>query len=661
MEKDAGAAMAALIEKLNEASRAYYGEGREIMSNYEYDALYEELERMEQESGIVLGGSPTQRVGYEVVSQLPKEAHPSRMLSLDKTKSREELKAWLGEEDGVLSWKLDGLTVVMTYEGGRLTKAVTRGNGDVGEVITANAGTFVNVPVKIAWTGSVVLRGEAVITYEDFDRINREITDADAKYKNPRNLCSGSVRQLDSSITAARQVRFYPFTLVSAEGMDFRLRRRQLEWLTSQGFETVEWKPVDKRNILEVVDWFQDSIEKNPVPSDGLVLTFDDIAYGESLGTTAKAPRDSIAFKWADQTAETTLREIEWSPSRTGLINPVAIFDPVQLEGTTVTRASVHNVSIMEELALGVGDRIKVYKANMIIPQIGENLSKSGTAAPPRLCPVCGKATAIKSENGVKTLWCENPECLAKEIKGFTLFVSRDAMNIEGLSEGTIEKLIGRGIVKEPADLLKVSERRDDIVEMEGLGEKSFENLASSVERARHTTPERLLYALGIPGIGTANARAIAAACGRSWAKITSLTKEELTAIDGIGEVLAEGYVRFFADPEKAARVRAVEELVVMDETPEERNDFFKGLTFVITGALNYYENRDALKREIEGAGGRVAGSVSSKTSYLVNNDTTSGSGKNRKAKELKIPVVDEAQVKEWLEAGKRPPNPVQR
>ena len=650
MEKDVRRVMEELIEKLSEAAKAYYVDAKEIMTNYEYDALYDRLEALEKETGIILAGSPTQKVGYEVASELPKETHPSRMLSLDKTKSREELRDWLGAREGLLSWKLDGLTVVLTYEGGALTKAVTRGNGEVGEVITANAKTFVNLPVRISHRGSLVLRGEAVITYDEFERINGEISDADAKYKNPRNLCSGSVRQLDSGITAARHVRFYAFTLVSAEGTDFERRRDEMEWLSAQGFETVEWRLVDGESVIGAVEDFEKAVEKNPVPSDGLVLTFDDIAYGQSLGTTAKAPRDSIAFKWADQTAETVLREIEWSASRTGLINPVAIFDPVELEGTTVTRASVHNVSIMEDLALGIGDRITVYKANMIIPQIAENLTKSGSAAPPESCPVCGERTRIKDENGVRTLWCENPGCLAKQIKSFTLFVSRDAMNIEGLSEATIEKLIAKGLVKEQADILRIEDCRDAIVEMEGFGEKSFANLVASVEKAKNTTPERLLYALGIPGIGVANAKTIASACGRKWRKMTALTKEELLEIDGIGDVLADGYVKFFKDPEKAAGVRDIEALVTLDETEEEKDDFFDGLIFVITGSLEFYENRDALKAEIEKAGGKVSGSVSSKTSYLVNNDINSTSGKNKKARELGIPVIDEKTVKSWLE-----------
>ena len=601
---DKMAHMRELVDILNRARRAYEQEDKEIMSNYEYDRLYDELLELEKELGTTLAASPTVNVGYEVLSNLPKERHERPMLSLDKTKEVERLREFLGNQKAMISWKLDGLTIVLTYRNGSLEKAVTRGNGEVGEVVTNNARVFRNIPLAIPYQGELVLRGEAVISYKDFEKINEEIGDADAKYKNPRNLCSGSVRQLDSSITAARHVRFYAFTLVSAEGTDFERRRDEMEWLSAQGFETVEWRLVDGESVIGAVEDFEKAVEKNPVPSDGLVLTFDDIAYGQSLGTTAKAPRDSIAFKWADQIAETVLREIEWSASRTGLINPVAIFDPVELEGTTVTRASVHNVSIMEDLALGIGDRITVYKANMIIPQIAENLTKSGSAAPPESCPVCGERTRIKDENGVRTLWCENPGCLAKQIKSFTLFVSRDAMNIEGLSEATIEKLIAKGLVKEQADILRIEDCRDAIVEMEGFGEKSFANLVASVEKAKNTTPERLLYALGIPGIGVANAKTIASACGRKWRKMTALTKEELLEIDGIGDVLADGYVKFFKDPEKAAGVRDIEALVTLDETEEEKDDFFDGLTFVITGSLEFYENRDALKAEIEKAGG---------------------------------------------------------
>jgi len=641
------------IELLNKAAKAYYQDAEEIMPNIEYDRLYDELVALEHESGIVLAGSPTQNVGYEVLSDLPKERHPSRMLSLDKTKDREALRDWLGEQEGLLSWKLDGLTIVLTYENGVLRKALTRGNGEVGEVITGNAKVFANVPVSVPFKGRMVLRGEAVIKYSDFEQINSAIGDADAKYKNPRNLCSGSVRQLDPRITKERNVNFFAFSLVEAEGVEFGgTRHGQLEWLAVQGFDVVQFKAVNKGNIIDTISWFEETIVTNDFPSDGLVLTYDDIEYGRSLGTTAKFPRDSLAFKWADQLEETVLKEIEWSASRTGLINPVAIFDPVELEGTTVSRASVHNISVMQELKLGIGDHITVYKANMIIPQIAENLTGSNSIKIPEFCPVCGGVTEIKADNGVKTLCCVNPDCLAKQIKSFTLFVSRDAMNMDGLSEATIEKLINKGLIKEFADLFRISEFRDAIVEMEGFGDKSFDNLVASVEKSKDTTPERLLYALGIPGIGVANAKLIARACHESWTTMQALTREDLLKIDGIGDVMADAYVAYFADADKQKIVGDILAVVRLDETEEVTEEFFGGVTFVITGSLEHYENRDALKAEIERAGGKVAGSVSAKTAYLINNDLTSTSGKNKKAHELGIPIIDEETVMKWLEAG---------
>ena len=640
---------------LNRAAKAYYQDAEEIMSNYEYDRLYDELAELEKETGIIMAGSPTQKVGYEVLSELPKERHQRPMLSLDKTKSREELKEWLGDQKGLLSWKLDGLTIVLTYEDGKLAKALTRGNGEVGEVITQNARVFANIPVAIPYRGRLVLRGEAIIKYSDFRRINESIPEADGRYKNPRNLCSGSVRQLNNEITAERSVNFYAFGLVEAEGVDFaNSRENQMRWLASQGFSAVEYEAVTAEDLLRAVDRFEGAVGKSDLPSDGLVLTLDDVAYSRSLGATSKFPRDSIAFKWRDQTAETTLQEIEWSASRTGLINPVAIFDPVQLEGTTVSRASVHNISVMRELKLGLGDRITVYKANMIIPQIAENLTGSDSVPVPEVCPVCGQPTEIKDENEVQTLYCTNPNCLAKQIKSFTLFVSRDAMNIDGLSEATIEKLIAKGLIKEPADLFRVEQYREEITEMEGFGEKSFENLRASVERARDTTPERLLYSLGIPGIGAANAKLIARACGRKWDKLMSLTREELVEIDGIGDVMAEAFVNYFSDPEKRKQVEDIVSIVRLDQEQEETGTFLQGITFVITGSLNRFPNREALKEAIERAGGKVSGSVSARTGYLVNNDLQSTSGKNKKARELGIPIIDEETVVRWLETGER-------
>lgn len=644
--------MEELVELLNRAGRAYYQESREIMSNYEYDALYDELTQLEKELQVTLAGSPTIHVGYEVVSELPKERHESPMLSLDKTKDVEELRAFAGDQNVVMSWKMDGLTIVLTYQGGELTKAVTRGNGEVGEVITGNARVFKNVPLRIPYQGELILRGEAVIGYKDFERINEEIPDADARYKNPRNLCSGSVRQLNSEVTAKRNVRFYAFSLVRAEGVDFRNSRAyQLDWLKDQGFEVVEHYVVAPADIEAEVIKFSEKIAQNDFPSDGLVLIYDDIRYGESLGRTAKFPRDSYAFKWADETRETTLQEIEWSPSRTGLINPVAIFDPVELEGTTVSRASVHNISIMEELELGIGDRIEVYKANMIIPQIARNLTRSGVRDIPRVCPVCGGETEIRQEGSARMLYCTNPRCQAKQIKAYALFVSRDAMNIEGLSEATLEKFIARGFIQTYDDLFHLDRHREEIQEMEGFGEKSYQNLMESVERARQTTLPRLLYSLGIPGIGVANARVICRETKVSPEALPDLTEEELSAVSGVGGVIAKAYVDYFEDEtHRQVYGELLGEVHIEQETAEEGERPLEGTTFVITGSVEHFANRSELKSLIESKGGKVTGSVTSKTSYLINNDAASTSSKNRKAKELGVPILTEEEFLQMLE-----------
>ena len=636
--------MQELIKILNEASKAYYAEDREIMSNFEYDRLYEELEGLEQETGIVLSGSPTVSVGYEAVEELPKERHESPMLSLDKTKSREELKDWLQGKEAILSWKLDGLTVVLTYRNGTLFKAVTRGNGEIGEVITGNARTFKNIPLNIAFKGELVLRGEAVITYSDFEKINEEIPEAEAKYKNPRNLCSGSVRQLNNEITAKRNVRFYAFTLVSAEDADFHnSREEQFRFLEKQGFEVVERKMVTPDTILSAISDFENKIPAYDVPSDGLVLTYEDIAYGKSLGRTAKFPRDAIAFKWADEIRETTLTEVEWSASRTGLINPVAIFTPVELEGTTVSRASVHNVSIVKELKLGIGDRITVYKANMIIPQIAENLTQSGNLPIPATCPVCGGETKIQNMNDTETLYCTNPECAAKKIKSFTLFVSRDALNMEGLSEATLEKFISMGFIHEYADLFHLAEHRDAIVDMEGFGEKSYANLVDSIEKARNTTLPRLIYGLGIANIGLVNAKMLCRHFDYDLDALQSAKEEELSDIEGVGDVIAGAFVSYMNNPANKDKIdHLLPELHLEKPESSTENQNLAGLSFVVTGTLNSFENRNALKEEIEKRGGKVTGSVTSKTECLINNDVTSSSSKNKKAKELNVPILSE-------------------
>lgn len=645
------------IESLNKANKAYYQENREIMTNLEYDALYDELVQLEKEMGITLSNSPTIHVGYELLSNLPKERHDRVMLSLDKTKDVSAMKNWLGNKEGVLSWKLDGLTIVLTYNEGKLVKAVTRGNGEVGEVVTNNAKVFSNIPINISYDNLLVLRGEAVISYSDFHKINNEIEDINAKYKNPRNLCSGSVRQLNNKITAERSVQFFAFSVVKADDVDFNnLRSSQLNWLNAQGFSTVEYKKVDSSNVEETVKWFAEHITKNDMPSDGLVLTYDDIEFGQSLGATAKFPRDSIAFKWRDEIKETKLLEIEWSASRTGLINPIAIFEPVELEGTTVSRASVHNLSILENLELGIGDTINVYKANMIIPQISDNLTRSGKVDIPNHCPVCNGATAIKNDKDIKTLYCTNDECLAKQIKWFNHFVSRDAMNIEGLSEATIEKLIAKGLIKELADIFHVEKFKDEIIVMEGFGEKSFNNLVSSVNKAKKTTPARLLYSLGIPNVGLSNAKLICKKFNYKWELIQNATFDELIEINGIGEVMANAYIKFFKDDKKISIIEDILKEIEFEKIEETIvKQIFENINFVITGSVEYFKNRDELKETIEKMGGKVTGSVTSKTNFLINNDNLSNSSKNKKAKELNIPIITENQFVEWLNNGEKP------
>lgn len=645
--------MKELVPMLSRAARAYYQESREIMSNYDYDQLYDELLQLEKETGTILSGSPTQKVGYEVLSELPKEAHEAPMLSLDKTKSVDDLAEWLGDQEGLLSWKLDGLTIVLTYEGGKLVKAVTRGNGEIGEVITPNARVFANIPLTISFQGELILRGEAVIKYSDFERINEEIPDADARYKNPRNLCSGSVRQLNSEITAQRSVNFKAFALVQAAGVDFHnSRERQFIWLKNQGFDVVEYRRVTRENIAEAVSSFAEAIQSFDVPSDGLVLTFDDIAYGESLGRTAKFPRNSIAFKWADEIRETHLSYIEWSASRTGLINPVAVFEPIELEGTTVSRASVHNISIMEALELGEGDEITVYKANMIIPQIADNLTRSNTVKVPETCPVCGGATEIRQVDEVRSLYCTNPDCQAKKIKSFTLFVSRDALNVDGLSEATLEKFIAAGFIHKFADLFHLDQHQDAIVQMEGFGQRSFDNLINSVKNAAHTNLPRVIYGLGIAGIGLANAKMLCRKFRFDFDAMRHASYDDLIEIDGIGDVLAKAWMEYFASEKNNALVdELLAELTIeKEELPSEEEAVFAGKTFVITGSLEHFSNRKVLQELIEAKGGKAAGSVSAKTSYLINNDTTSNSSKNKKAKELGIPILSETDFLKLLE-----------
>lgn len=653
--------MKELIIILQEASKAYYAEDREIMSNFEYDKLYDELVKLEEETGTTLAGSPTISVGFEAVDELPKETHESPMLSLGKTKDREELKEWLKDKDGLLSWKLDGLTIVLTYENGKLLKAVTRGNGEVGEVVTNNAKTFVNLPLSIPFQGKLILRGEAVITYEDFKKINDAIEDVESKYKNPRNLCSGSVRQLNNEVTKDRRVRFFSFSLVKAEENEtseketnntteflFHTREEEMDFLKKQGFEVVEYQKVSAGNILEAISYFEEKIAGYDVPSDGLVLAFDDIAYGKSLGRTAKFPRDSIAFKWADEMKETKLLEIEWSPSRTGLINPVAIFEPVELEGTTVSRASVHNISIVKNLKLGIGDTITVYKANMIIPQIAENLTRSDSLEIPQHCPACAGKTEIKQVNEVQSLYCTNPDCSAKKIKAFTLFVSRDALNIEGLSEATLEKFIAKGFLHSFIDIFHLNRFEEEIKSMEGFGEKSYNNLINSIENARKTTLPKVIYSLGIANIGLANAKMICKEFKYDLPSMMSATVETLSQIDGVGEVIAGAFCDYFGTEEHRSMVdKLMNELQIEVEVIEEGSQILEGKSFAITGSLEHFENRNQLKEKIESLGGKVTGSVTGKTFALINNDSTSNSSKNKKARELGVQILTESEFLE--------------
>lgn len=640
-----------LVEILNKAAKSYYVDAVEIMPNIEYDKLYDELVKLEKETNVVLSNSPTQNVGYETASELPKKAHESPMLSLDKTKSVTELEDWLGDNEALLSWKMDGLTIVLTYRGGELVEAVTRGNGIIGEVITNNAKNFQNVPLKIEYKGELILRGEAVIKYSDFKRINESISDADAKYKNPRNLCSGSVRQLNPAVTRERKVYFNVFNVVKADDIDFEnSKAKQFEWAKNEGFDVVEYKFTNRESLANDIADFESRIADNDIPSDGLVLLLDDIALGERLGSTAKFPRNAMAFKWSDERQTTKLKYIEWSPSRTGLINPVAVFEPVELEGTTVSRASLHNVSIFEELMLGVGDEISVYKANMIIPQVYENLTKSNTEKVPKICPACGKDTTIKKDNESKVLLCTNPDCQVKHIKQYALMASRDALNIDGLSESTLEKFLSKGFIKSDSDLFHLDKFKDEIINMDGFGKRSYEKLISALDEAKNTTVSRFLYSLGISGIGSANAKMIAKYFDNDIDRIISASKDDLLEIEGIGEVLANSIADFFRSEKNIENVESLRKILKFEKEESGGGDKLSGKVCVITGSLQHFSNRNELKELIEKNGGKVSGSVSSKTNYLINNDTASNSSKNKKAKELGVEIISEEDFLKLLE-----------
>lgn len=632
-----------LVDILNEASRVYYEGKDELISNYEYDRLYDELSELEDETGYILSSSPTNNVGYEVAKELPKYTHETPMLSLDKTKSREDLSSWLGDKEGILSLKLDGLTIVLTYENGKMIRAVTRGNGIVGEIITDNAKAFMNIPINIPYKGELILRGEALIKYSDFEEINDGIENAAEKFKNPRNLCSGSVRQLDPAITKKRKVCFYAFSLVKASGIDFdNSHWDEMQFLSDQGFDVVFHTMVNGKNIVGEIAEFEKIIQNLDLPSDGLVLMYDDILYGQSLGNTAKFPRNAIAFKWQDSIKETTLKEIIWSPSRTGLINPIAVFEPVELENTTVSRALLHNLSIVKSLKLGVGDKITVYKANMIIPQIADNLTKSNTCIPPCNCPVCGSKTSIKGEGGVEAVYCDNPECKVKHIKLFSHAVTRDALNISGLSEATLEKLVGISCIKEIADIYKLHNFKNDILDIRGFKDKSYDNLISSIEKSRNTTPQRVLYCLGITGVGGSMANNIMNHFNGNFDKLINASVDELMNINGIGKIIASDVYNYFRNSDNIKQLNNLLNELVIEKTEIKSDSGISGKVIAITGSLEKFNNRKELEELIRENGATPTSSVGKNTDFLINNDINSGSSKNKKAKSLGIPIISE-------------------
>ena len=633
--------MKELIEILNNASRLYYQYSTPIMTDFEYDKLYDELEKLEKETNTVLSNSPTQNVEPEAIDSLVKVEHPAPMLSLSKTKSISELASFLGNQEGLLSWKLDGLTIVLTYKDGKLSSGVTRGNGIIGEVITENVKKFKNIPLTIPYKGTLVVRGEAVIKYSDFNKMNEELDDDSSQYKNPRNLCSGSVRQLDSKVTAKRNVNCIIFALIESE-KKFKLKSEEFEWLKSLGFDVVEYHKVTSNNIEEQVLYFKNKINEYDIPSDGLVLLYNDIEYGKQLGTTAKYPKNAIAFKWQDETAETKLIDVDWLVSRTGLINPVAVFEPVELEGTIVSRASLHNVSILQGLSLGIGDTILVYKANMIIPQIADNLTQSNSLTIPNKCPVCNHEARIISSNDVKYLYCMNDFCPAKLVKRLSQFTSRNAMNIEGLSDAIINKLADEGLIKTYADIYNLKRYKNDIISFEGFGEKSYDNLINSIEKSRNVKLANFIFALGIPDIGLSRAKLICKNYSNDINKIRNLTFEELSKIDGIGEIIAKEWIDTFNNEDFIKELELLLKEVNFTDTSIDNNQPLKDLIFVITGSVNNFTNRDELVEYIESYGGKVVKAISNNVNYLINNDITSTSTKNTKAKELGIKIISE-------------------
>lgn len=653
-----------LVDLLNKASSAYYNEDTEIMSNFEYDAYYDELCQLEEKEGIVLENSPTQKAGFEVVSNLQTAKHEFPALSLDKTKSRVSLIPWLNGKEGVLSWKMDGLTVVATYNNGKLISAVTRGNGYVGEIVTHNAKHFKGLPRTISFKKKLIVRGEAVMSYKDFETINNEIPNIESKYKNARNLASATVRLLDANKSAQRPISLFVFDLVFREGNNGenalpKLKSEQFKWLETLGFNVVEYKVVSGETIVKEIENFENKLLQNPFPSDGLVLIFNDDEYGKSLGMTGKFPRNGIAFKWKDETVSTKITDIEWSASRTGLLNPVAIFEPVEIEGTTVSRASVHNVSIAESLQLGIGSTVEVLKANKIIPQIAKTTKSTGKTFVPDICPICGHKTQIRENDGIKTLYCTNPECSAKHVGKYVHFCARDCMNILGMSEATVSKFIECGIIKEYADFFRF-DKHPEIKTMEGFGEKSFQKMISSSEEALNKADfVHIIHSFGIPNVGLGQAKLLKKAV-EQWS-YEMYPEFEMTyfdclarmsetfdfeTIDGFGQIIAKSLLNWIdknmvKDTEVMNFITLVPALWI-PKKEEKKASAIAGKTFVITGSVNHYKNRDALKEFIESLGGKTSGSVSAKTDFLINNDVTSTSGKNKKAKELGVKIISE-------------------
>lgn len=651
---DKASRMKQLVAKLNEARRVYEQGTDEIMSNLEYDRLYDELLKLEQELGTYLPNSPTHNVGYEVVSALQKEKHETPMLSLDKTKSTDAIKSFIGNKKCIASWKMDGLTVVLTYNNGKLDKAVTRGNGEIGEIVTHNARTFKNLPKEIEFKGKLVLRGEAIITYTDFNKINSSLGSGVENYKNPRNLCSGSVRQLDSSIANNRSIRWFAFELVSADGKSPNSVEQSFEWLKRQGFQTVEYMVINQSNFLSVMSYFSSKVSKIDIPSDGLVFTYDDVAYGKSLGRTSKFPRHSMAFKWQDDEAESRLINIEWQVGKTGIITPVAIFEPVDIEGSTVSKASLHNLSILME-TLGrpyKGEKIRVFKANMIIPQIscGEKLQPNQINAIrisiPDQCPCCGGETEVQIDpkSGVQTLWCSNIDCPAKGSRLFKHFVSRDAMNIDGISDATLNRFIEEGLISTFADIYRLSDHMEKIVNMDGFGYKSYENMINSINKSRKVKPANLINALSIPNVGLATAKLICRNFGNDIEKVVAASYSEIDSINGVGDVIASNFVNYFNNKENVDNFIDLYRQLVIEQEKISTNTSMNGVVICVTGDVYIFPNRRAIKDLVENLGGKLTGSVSRSTSYLVTNDTTSGSRKNKAAQEYGIQILTEKQ-----------------